>query len=69
MRELWGHFPPRVWVRQAKGTKWNLLAISEAQASEDGLSGGLWPSPLVLIEKADWTTELQAQLLDSLGTV
>lgn len=45
------------------------LAISEAQASEDGLSGGLWPSPLVLIEKADWTTELQAQLLDSLGTV
>lgn len=29
----------------------------------------MWPSPLVLIEKADRAAELQAQLLDSLGAV
>lgn len=47
----------------------DLLAVCKAEASEDGLSGGLRPSPLVLIEKADRAAELQAQLLDSLGAV
>lgn len=45
------------------------LAICKAEASEDWLSGRLRPPSLVLIQEADRSAQLQAQLLDTLGTV
>lgn len=47
----------------------DLLAICQAEATEDGLSRRLRPSSLVLIQEADRPAELQAQLPDALGTV
>lgn len=45
------------------------LAIRQAEASEDRLSRRLRPPSLVLVQEADRSAELQAQLPDALGTV
>lgn len=47
----------------------DLLAIRQAEASEDRLSRRLRPPSLVLVQEADRSAELQAQLPDTLGTV